>query len=169
MQRSKLEATIGHTAQLIARGKVTVARCTTRGASSLGATKRATRQQELHNARGYNMRVALSSQRYARSEETLSWLYKVCDAARGRHGETSGKDVTMFSTGNTLAPAGATRKDIGASMRVRVRPRYEEPLDDDVAAEDKMARVDSDIESSDKDEEDSEMGKAALAPIDDEE
>ncbi|MCD7469014.1 hypothetical protein HAX54_007629, partial [Datura stramonium] len=34
---------------------------------------------------------------------------------------------------------------------------------DDMAMEDKMARVDSDIESSDDDEEDSEMGEAALA------
>ncbi|MCD7470757.1 hypothetical protein HAX54_010863 [Datura stramonium] len=40
----------------------------------------------------------------------------------------------------------------------RVGPGYEEPLDDDVATEDEMARVDSDIESSDEEEEDSEMG-----------
>ncbi|MCD9644621.1 hypothetical protein HAX54_033008, partial [Datura stramonium] len=33
---------------------------------------------------------------------------------------------------------------------------------------DRMARVDSDIESSDVEEEDSEMGEAALAPTDDE-
>ncbi|MCD9559115.1 hypothetical protein HAX54_016848 [Datura stramonium] len=38
------------------------------------------------------------------------------------------------------------------------------PLDDDVATEDEMARIDSDIESSDDDEEDSKMGEAALAP-----
>ncbi|MCD7467270.1 hypothetical protein HAX54_004599 [Datura stramonium] len=50
-----------------------------------------------------------------------------------------------------------------------VGTRYKEPLDDDVATEDEMARVDSDIESSDDDEEDSEMGEAALAPTDDEE
>ncbi|MCD7472096.1 hypothetical protein HAX54_013035, partial [Datura stramonium] len=46
---------------------------------------------------------------------------------------------------------------------------YEEPLDDDVATEDEMERVDSDVESSDDDEEDSEMGEAALAPTNDEE
>ncbi|MCD7458164.1 hypothetical protein HAX54_037429, partial [Datura stramonium] len=45
----------------------------------------------------------------------------------------------------------------------------EEPLDDDVATEDEMARVDSDIESSDDDEEDSEMEEAALAPTNNEE
>ncbi|MCD9641343.1 hypothetical protein HAX54_027497 [Datura stramonium] len=41
---------------------------------------------------------------------------------------------------------------------------YEEALDDDVATEDDMAKVESDIESSDDNEEDSEMGEAALAP-----
>ncbi|MCD7451734.1 hypothetical protein HAX54_013215 [Datura stramonium] len=47
---------------------------------------------------------------------------------------------------------------------------YGEPLDDDdVATEDEMARINSDLESSDDNEEDSEMGKAALAPTDDEE
>ncbi|MCD7467609.1 hypothetical protein HAX54_005149 [Datura stramonium] len=46
---------------------------------------------------------------------------------------------------------------------------YKEPLDDDVAMEDEMARVDSDIESSDDDEEDFEMGEAVLAPTNDEE
>ncbi|MCD9641115.1 hypothetical protein HAX54_027032 [Datura stramonium] len=46
---------------------------------------------------------------------------------------------------------------------------FEEPLDDDVATEDEMARVDSDIESSDDNEEDSEMREATLAPTDDEE
>ncbi|MCD9639613.1 hypothetical protein HAX54_024248 [Datura stramonium] len=51
----------------------------------------------------------------------------------------------------------------------RVGPGYEEPLDVDVATEDEMARVDSDIESSDDDEKDFEMGESALAPIYDEE
>ncbi|MCD9640278.1 hypothetical protein HAX54_025480 [Datura stramonium] len=51
----------------------------------------------------------------------------------------------------------------------RVGPGFEEPLDDDVATEDEMARVDSDMESSDDNEEDSEMGEASLAPTDDEE
>ncbi|MCD7472357.1 hypothetical protein HAX54_013515 [Datura stramonium] len=51
----------------------------------------------------------------------------------------------------------------------RVGPGYEEPLNDDVATEDAMARVDSDIESSDDDEEDSDMGEATLSPTDDEE
>ncbi|MCD7459678.1 hypothetical protein HAX54_041610 [Datura stramonium] len=46
---------------------------------------------------------------------------------------------------------------------------YEEPLDDDVAIEDEMARVDSDIEFSDDNEEDSEMGEAALSYTDNEE
>ncbi|MCD7468804.1 hypothetical protein HAX54_007297 [Datura stramonium] len=50
-----------------------------------------------------------------------------------------------------------------------VWPGYEEPLDDDVATEDEMARVDSDIESSDDEEEDSKMEKATLAPTNDEE
>ncbi|MCD7450681.1 hypothetical protein HAX54_007967 [Datura stramonium] len=50
-----------------------------------------------------------------------------------------------------------------------VGPGQEEPLDDDVAMEDEMTRVYSDIESSDDDEEDSEMGEAALAPTNDEE
>ncbi|MCD9559669.1 hypothetical protein HAX54_017808 [Datura stramonium] len=39
-----------------------------------------------------------------------------------------------------------------------------EPFDDDVATKDKMTRVDSDIESSDDNEEDSEMGESDLAP-----
>ncbi|MCD7458173.1 hypothetical protein HAX54_037465 [Datura stramonium] len=43
---------------------------------------------------------------------------------------------------------------------------FEKPLD--VAIEEEMARVDSGIESTDAEEEDSEMGEAALAPIDDE-
>ncbi|MCE0480891.1 hypothetical protein HAX54_038119 [Datura stramonium] len=51
----------------------------------------------------------------------------------------------------------------------RVCPGYEEPLDEDVAIKDEMTRVDSNIESSDYDEEDSEMGEAALSPTDDEE
>ncbi|MCD7459702.1 hypothetical protein HAX54_041680 [Datura stramonium] len=51
----------------------------------------------------------------------------------------------------------------------RVGPRYEEPLDDDVAIEDKIVRVNSDIKSSDDNDEDSEMGEATLAHIDDEE
>ncbi|MCE2054921.1 hypothetical protein HAX54_041640 [Datura stramonium] len=50
-----------------------------------------------------------------------------------------------------------------------VGPGFEEPLDDGVSTEDEMARVDSDIEYSDVEEEDSEMGEAALAPTDDEE
>ncbi|MCD9560992.1 hypothetical protein HAX54_019859 [Datura stramonium] len=50
-----------------------------------------------------------------------------------------------------------------------VVPRYEEPLDDDVATEDEMVRIYSVIESSDDDEEDFEMGEAALSPTDDEE
>ncbi|MCE3214924.1 hypothetical protein HAX54_000270 [Datura stramonium] len=51
----------------------------------------------------------------------------------------------------------------------RFGPGYEEPLDDDVSMEDEMERVDSDIESSDDDEDDSKMGEAALPPIDNEE
>lgn len=48
----------------------------------------------------------------------------------------------------------------------RVGPGFEEPLDDDLATEDEMARVDSDIES-DAEEEDSEMWEAACAPTND--
>ncbi|MCE3216513.1 hypothetical protein HAX54_006759 [Datura stramonium] len=51
----------------------------------------------------------------------------------------------------------------------RVGPGYEEPLDDDVSMEDEMTRVDSDLESSDDNEEDSEMGEAALAPTENKE
>ncbi|MCD9560861.1 hypothetical protein HAX54_019680 [Datura stramonium] len=46
----------------------------------------------------------------------------------------------------------------------RVGPGYEEPLDDDVATEDDMERVESDIEFSDDEEDDSEMGKLLLPP-----
>ncbi|MCD9638339.1 hypothetical protein HAX54_022235 [Datura stramonium] len=49
----------------------------------------------------------------------------------------------------------------------RVEPGLEEPLDDDVATNEEMVRVDSYIESDD-DEEDSEMGEAAFAPTNDE-
>ncbi|MCD9642684.1 hypothetical protein HAX54_029591, partial [Datura stramonium] len=51
----------------------------------------------------------------------------------------------------------------------RVGPRFKEPLDDNMATEDEMARVDSDIESSDAGEDDSEMGKATLAPTEEKE
>ncbi|MCE0481365.1 hypothetical protein HAX54_039067 [Datura stramonium] len=50
-----------------------------------------------------------------------------------------------------------------------VRSGFEEPIDDDVATEDEITRVDSDIQSSDVEEKDSEMGEATLAPIDNEE
>ncbi|MCE3050208.1 hypothetical protein HAX54_046630 [Datura stramonium] len=50
-----------------------------------------------------------------------------------------------------------------------VVPGYEDPLDDDMATKDEMTRVDSDIESSDDEEKDSEMGETALAPTDDKE
>ncbi|MCE3216297.1 hypothetical protein HAX54_005940 [Datura stramonium] len=50
-----------------------------------------------------------------------------------------------------------------------VRPGFEEPINDDVAIEDEMVRVDSDIESSNAEHEDSEMGEAALSAIDYEE
>ncbi|MCD7452518.1 hypothetical protein HAX54_017205 [Datura stramonium] len=45
-----------------------------------------------------------------------------------------------------------------------VGPEYEKNLDDDVATEDELARVGLDIESSDDNEEDSEMGKPLLPP-----
>ncbi|MCE3216338.1 hypothetical protein HAX54_006158 [Datura stramonium] len=51
----------------------------------------------------------------------------------------------------------------------RVCPRFEDPLDNDVATKDEMVRVDLDIESSDDNEEGSEMGESALAPKDNEE
>ncbi|MCD7463957.1 hypothetical protein HAX54_051769 [Datura stramonium] len=50
----------------------------------------------------------------------------------------------------------------------KVEHEFEEPIDDEVATKDEMARVDSDVESSDAEEEDSEMGEATLAPTDDE-
>ncbi|MCD9638493.1 hypothetical protein HAX54_022493 [Datura stramonium] len=46
----------------------------------------------------------------------------------------------------------------------RVGPRFEEPLDDDLATKDEMVRVDSDIESSDAEEKDSEMGENCSCP-----
>ncbi|MCE0482236.1 hypothetical protein HAX54_040804 [Datura stramonium] len=46
-------------------------------------------------------------------------------------------------------------------------PGFEELLDDEVATTDEMARVDSDIESSDAEEEDSEKGEAAFSSTDD--
>ncbi|MCE0480554.1 hypothetical protein HAX54_037521 [Datura stramonium] len=55
------------------------------------------------------------------------------------------------------------------SRVLRVGPGYEEPLDDDVAMEDEMARVESDLECSDDNEEDSKMGEAALFPTNEEE
>ncbi|MCD7467891.1 hypothetical protein HAX54_005587 [Datura stramonium] len=51
----------------------------------------------------------------------------------------------------------------------RLDPGFEDPIDDDVITEDEMARVHSDIESSDAEEKDSKMGEAALAPTNDEE
>ncbi|MCD9644532.1 hypothetical protein HAX54_032791, partial [Datura stramonium] len=42
---------------------------------------------------------------------------------------------------------------------------FEEPLDDDVATDDEMTRVDSNIESDDDDDEDSEKGKLLLHPL----
>ncbi|MCD7453860.1 hypothetical protein HAX54_022356 [Datura stramonium] len=51
----------------------------------------------------------------------------------------------------------------------KVGPGFKEPLDDDVATDDEMVRVDSDIESSDDNEEDSEIGEATLTPTGDEE
>ncbi|MCD7450304.1 hypothetical protein HAX54_005146 [Datura stramonium] len=41
----------------------------------------------------------------------------------------------------------------------RVGPGFEKPIDDDMATEDEMVRVDSDIKSSDPEEKDFEMGK----------
>ncbi|MCD7470390.1 hypothetical protein HAX54_010202 [Datura stramonium] len=49
----------------------------------------------------------------------------------------------------------------------RVGPGFEEPLDDDVATDEEIARVESYIESDD-DDEDYEMGEAALSPTNDE-
>ncbi|MCD7465725.1 hypothetical protein HAX54_001813 [Datura stramonium] len=51
----------------------------------------------------------------------------------------------------------------------RVGLGFEEPIDDDMGIEDEMVRVDSDIESSDDEEHDFEMGEASLSPTDDEE
>ncbi|MCD9646823.1 hypothetical protein HAX54_037009 [Datura stramonium] len=49
----------------------------------------------------------------------------------------------------------------------RFGPRFDEPLDDVDAIDEERARVNSDLESDD-DEDDSEMGEVALALIDDE-
>ncbi|MCE3051126.1 hypothetical protein HAX54_048950 [Datura stramonium] len=68
-----------------------------------------------------------------------------------------------------MAPVQLRRYGLHWVIEKEVGPGYEEPLDDDVSTEDEMTRVDSDIESSDDDEEDSEMGEAALAPTDYEE
>ncbi|MCD7458900.1 hypothetical protein HAX54_039572 [Datura stramonium] len=46
----------------------------------------------------------------------------------------------------------------GPNSVARIGPGFEDPLDDDVATENEMARVDLDIESSEDNEEDSEMG-----------
>ncbi|MCD9644410.1 hypothetical protein HAX54_032617 [Datura stramonium] len=59
-------------------------------------------------------------------------------------------------------------KELTRKSMMIVRPGFEEPLDDEVATEDEMVRVDSDIESIDAEEEDFEMGEAALTPTDDE-
>ncbi|MCD7455115.1 hypothetical protein HAX54_027019 [Datura stramonium] len=48
----------------------------------------------------------------------------------------------------------------------RFRPGFDEPLDDDDATDKEQARVDSDLESND-DEDDSNMGEAALSLTDD--
>ncbi|MCD9561442.1 hypothetical protein HAX54_020553 [Datura stramonium] len=69
----------------------------------------------------------------------------------------------------TYDPRGVDMTKKGTKGYKRVGPRYEDPLDDDVATEDEMERVDSNIESSDDDEKDSEMGKAVISPKDDEE
>ncbi|MCE0481263.1 hypothetical protein HAX54_038881 [Datura stramonium] len=58
---------------------------------------------------------------------------------------------------------------IGNMLSHLYRPGFEVPFDDDVAIEDEMARVDSDIKCSDDNEKNSEMGEAALTPTDDEE
>ncbi|MCD7453861.1 hypothetical protein HAX54_022357 [Datura stramonium] len=51
----------------------------------------------------------------------------------------------------------------------KVGPGFKDPLDDDVATEHKMARVDLNIEFSDDKEEDFEMGEAAVTPKDEKE
>ncbi|MCD9644456.1 hypothetical protein HAX54_032672 [Datura stramonium] len=47
---------------------------------------------------------------------------------------------------------------------LRFGPGFEEPLDDDVATDEEMARVDSDKEF-DEEEEDSDMGKLLFSPL----
>ncbi|MCE3051103.1 hypothetical protein HAX54_048914 [Datura stramonium] len=47
----------------------------------------------------------------------------------------------------------------------RVAPEFEEPFDDDMAIEDEMARVDSDIESSDAEKKSSKMEKLLFPPL----
>ncbi|MCD7472486.1 hypothetical protein HAX54_013736 [Datura stramonium] len=88
------------------------------------------------------------------------------------HGEIRGIDVTK-----TQEPKGINGPVLSVNERnVRidnmlshlVGPGFKEPFDDDVATKDEMARVDTDIESSDDNEEDSEMVEAAFVPTDDE-
>ncbi|MCE0480765.1 hypothetical protein HAX54_037873 [Datura stramonium] len=50
----------------------------------------------------------------------------------------------------------------------RFRPKFEEPFDGDDATNDEKDRVDSDLESDGDDGKDSEMGKVAYAPTNDE-
>ncbi|MCE3216319.1 hypothetical protein HAX54_006108 [Datura stramonium] len=83
-----------------------------------------------------------------------------------------GKGVASSSHGSKREkrPSEEEHKDVSmAPPPLRVGTEYEEPLDDDVATEDEMVRVDSDIESSDEEEENSEMGEPALSPKNNEE
>ncbi|MCD9639618.1 hypothetical protein HAX54_024254 [Datura stramonium] len=78
-----------------------------------------------------------------------------------------GKGFASSSQGSKRArkPSEEDHENVNmAPPPLRVGPGYKEPLDDDIAMENEMTRVNSDIESSDDDEEDSEMGQAALVP-----
>ncbi|MCE3215100.1 hypothetical protein HAX54_000810 [Datura stramonium] len=126
-------------------------------------------QWTLHQQFGYHVSLP-----YAHlSREARVWLKIVCASLVPRKNVT---DVTR----KRLRMNGVTKEQLqqlnidyplreNSRALCRVGPKYEDPLDDDVSTEDEMARVDSDLESSDDNEEASNMGEVSLAPTDDEE
>ncbi|MCE3216640.1 hypothetical protein HAX54_007290, partial [Datura stramonium] len=98
-------------------------------------------------------------------------IKNVLKRARVKKGQSFGFGglLTRFLCGNDIEEEEADYRPFMILRELIVETEFEEPLDDDVAAEDEIARVDSIIESSDVEEDDSEMGEAAFAPTDDEE
>ncbi|MCE0482447.1 hypothetical protein HAX54_041237 [Datura stramonium] len=101
-------------------------------------------------------------------------IKNVLKRARMKKGQNFGFGglLTRFLRGHDIEEEEADYRpayDRGIDVtKMKSGPRYEDPLDDDMATEDEMERVDVDIEYSDDNEEDSEMGEASLAPTDDE-